>query len=215
MDAINACDFVGRPRPPVSIWARASEVQVWSGQVPRLPDALIRRDIAHSGLNLTNDRPKDSRREKSGTEWARGVLTEWWQLLKRRPDLSIHVRELPGDLVGDGRGLVRSGQPGRFRGVSGCAESVRAHVSDAGSLSSSPGGRHCRRRAHCVRGPISNEAPANFTGGIKFTLSKRTSTSDGITWSTVCRSLRFEQDQDSLSTVRRPHCDQAAVGFAQ
>jgi hypothetical protein len=66
-----------------------------------------------------------------------------------------------------------------------------------------------------VRGPTSNEAPANFTGGIKFTLSKRPSTSDGITWSTVCRSLRLEQDQDPLSTVRRPRCDEAAISFAQ
>jgi hypothetical protein len=66
-----------------------------------------------------------------------------------------------------------------------------------------------------VRGPTSNEAPANLTGGIKFTLSKRPSTSDGITWSTVCRGLRLEQDHNSLSTVRRPHCDEAAIGFAQ
>lgn len=66
-----------------------------------------------------------------------------------------------------------------------------------------------------MRGPTSNEAPANFTAGIKFTLSKRPSTSDGITCSTVCRSLGLEQDQGSLSTVRRPHCDQAAIGFAQ
>jgi len=123
--------------------------------------------------------------------------------------------ELPGDLVGSGRGLVRGGQPGRFRGVGGCAESVRTHVSDSGSLSSSPGGCHCRRRAHCVRGSTSNEAPTNFTGGITFTLSKCPSASDGIAWSMVCRSLGLEQDQDSLSAVRRPHCDEAAVSFAQ
>jgi hypothetical protein len=66
-----------------------------------------------------------------------------------------------------------------------------------------------------VRGPTSNEAPANLTGGIKFTLSKRPSASDGITWSTVCRSLRLEQDQDPLSTVRRPRCNEAAISFAQ
>jgi hypothetical protein len=62
-----------------------------------------------------------------------------------------------------------------------------------------------------VRGPTSKEAPTNFTGGITFTLSKRPSTSDGITWSTVCRSLRLEQDQDSLSTVRRAHCDRCTA----
>ena len=66
-----------------------------------------------------------------------------------------------------------------------------------------------------MRGPTSNETPANFTGSIKFTLSKRPSTGDGITWSTVCRSLRLEQDQDPLSTVRRPRCDEAAISFAQ
>ena len=66
-----------------------------------------------------------------------------------------------------------------------------------------------------MRGPTSNEAPANLTGGVKFTVSKRPSTSDGITWSPVCRCLRLEQDQDPLSTVRRPRCDDAAIGFAQ
>ncbi|CAH0216747.1 hypothetical protein SRABI26_02300 [Arthrobacter sp. Bi26] len=66
-----------------------------------------------------------------------------------------------------------------------------------------------------MRGPTSNEAPANFTGGIKFTVSKCPSTSDGITWSTVGRSLRLEQDQDPLRTVRRPRCDEAAISFAQ
>ena len=66
-----------------------------------------------------------------------------------------------------------------------------------------------------MRGSISNEAPTNFTGGITFTLSKRPSASDGITWSTVCRSLGLEQDQDSLSAVRRPRRDEAAVSFAQ
>ena len=65
-----------------------------------------------------------------------------------------------------------------------------------------------------MRGPASSEAPANLTFGIKFTPSKRPGTSDGITWSTVCRILGLEQDQDSLGAVRRPHCDQAAIGFA-
>jgi hypothetical protein len=125
------------------------------------------------------------------------------------------VLELPGDLVGDGCRLVRSGQPGRFRGVSGCAKRMRAHVCDAGSLSSSPGGRRRRRGAHCMCGSTGNEAPANLTGGIKFTLSKRPSTSDCIAWSTVCRGLRLKDDQDALSTVRCPHCDEAAISFAQ
>ncbi len=66
-----------------------------------------------------------------------------------------------------------------------------------------------------MRGPTCNEAPANLTGCIKFTLSKRPSTSDGITWSTIGRSLRLEQVQDPLSTVRRPRCDEAAISFAQ
>ena len=66
-----------------------------------------------------------------------------------------------------------------------------------------------------MRGPTSDEPSAYLTGGIEFTPSKRPSSSDGIPWSTIGRSLRFEQGQDSLSTVRRPRCDEAAVGFAQ
>jgi hypothetical protein len=66
-----------------------------------------------------------------------------------------------------------------------------------------------------MRGPTGNEAPTNLTGRIKFTPRKRPSTSDGITWSTVCRSLRLEQGQNPLSTVRRPRCDDAAISFAQ
>nr|WP_319801841.1 hypothetical protein [Arthrobacter sp. YA7-1] len=129
--------------------------------------------------------------------------------------MSIHVLELPGDLVGDGRGLIQGGQPGRLRGVSGCAESVRAHVSDARRLSSSTGGGHGRRRAHRVRGPASDETPANLTCGVKFTASKRPRTSDGITWSAVARRLRLEQDQNPLGAVRRPRCGDTPIGFAQ
>ncbi len=170
---------------------------------------------ADSGLNRANCGPKDARREKSGTERTSGVLTKWWQLLKRRPHLSVHVLELPGDLVGDGGALVRSGQPGRFRGVGGCAESVRAHVSDAGGLCRSTGGRHGCGRAHGLRGPTSDETAADLTRRIEFAPGKRTSASDGVTWSLVGRSLRFEQDEDTLSTVGCPGCHEAAISFAQ
>jgi hypothetical protein len=66
-----------------------------------LPDAFWWRDRAHSSLNLPNDRPKDAGRGKSATERTGGVLAERWQLLKRHPDLGIHVaaeflQEQPG-----------------------------------------------------------------------------------------------------------------------
>jgi hypothetical protein len=66
-----------------------------------------------------------------------------------------------------------------------------------------------------VRGSASNEAPANLTGGVKFTASKRPRASDGITRSAVGRGLRLEQDQNSLSADRRPLRDDAPIGFAQ
>ena len=46
-----------------------------------------------------------------------------------------------------------------------------------------------------MRGPTSDESSAYLTGGIEFTTSKRPSSSDGIPWSAICRSLRFEQGQ--------------------
>lgn len=111
--------------------------------------------------------------------------------------------------------MVRSSQPGRFHCVSGCAERVGAHVRDAGSLSRRTGGRDRRRRTHRFRRSASNEPLADLSSGSKLTMSKRPSTSDGITWPAVCWSLRLEQDQDSFSTVRRPPCDDAAISFAQ
>jgi len=108
------------------------------------------------------------------------------------------VLELPADFLVDRLGAIRSGQTDRFRGVGGCAQRVRAHVSDAGGLCSSPCRSHGRRRAHCVRGPTSNEPPPYLTGGIELTASKRPSPSDGITGSTIRRSLRFEHGQDPL-----------------
>ncbi len=66
-----------------------------------------------------------------------------------------------------------------------------------------------------MRGPSNTEASANLTGGVEFTVSKRPSAGDGITWSAVCGGLRLEEDQDSLSTVRRPCRDDAAIGLAQ
>lgn len=66
-----------------------------------------------------------------------------------------------------------------------------------------------------MRGSTGNEPSAYLTGGIEFTASKRASSVDGITWSTICRSLRFEQYQDSLSTVCCPRCDLAAIEFTQ
>lgn len=157
-----------------------------------LTNALLWRECAHCGLNLPNGGAECSRCEKSGTERARGVLTKRWQLLKRRPDLNGHVFELPEDLDRDGRGLVRAGQPGRFRGISCCAQSMRAHMSDTGRLASGPGRRDRRRGSHRVRGATGTEAPPNFTSGIKLTPSERSSTNDGITRSSVRGCLCLE-----------------------
>ncbi|GAA1800542.1 hypothetical protein GCM10009749_05540 [Agromyces neolithicus] len=96
---------------------------------------------------------------------------------------------MPGDLVADGLGLILRGQPSRFRRVGGGAEGVRAHVSDTRGLCSGPGGSHGRRRAHRVRGPTSNEPAAYLTGCLELTTGERPSAGDGITWSTICRSL--------------------------
>ena len=80
-------------------------------------------------------------------------LTNWRQRPKRRLDLGIHVLEMAGDLIGDCRGLIRSGQSGGFRCLNGSTECVRSLVSDTGILSSSPSGCHGRGRAHRLRDP--------------------------------------------------------------
>ena len=115
----------------------------------------------------------------------------------------------------DGLGPIRSGQPGRFRCIGGRAESMRTHVSDAGGLCSSPCRSHGRRRAHRLRGSSGNEPSTYLTSGIEFTASERPGSSDGVTWSTICRSLRFEQGQHPLGAVRCPRGDLSTIRFAQ
>ena len=116
----------------------------------RLMGTLLWRATAKGGLKSPNGRAEDARREKSWTEWACGVLTTWWQLPKHRPDVDIHVLELSGDLTGDCRGLIRGGQPGGFRGVSGCAEGERWHHV-VGRLLVPPSQRRPRLARHSPR----------------------------------------------------------------
>lgn len=66
-----------------------------------------------------------------------------------------------------------------------------------------------------MRGSTGNEPSAYLTGGIEFTPSERPGSRDCVTRSTICWSLRLEEDQDSFSTVCCPRCDLAAIGFTQ
>jgi hypothetical protein len=173
------------------------------------------RACAKRCLNLPNDRAKHAGCEKPGTERPCLVFAEWWQPLERDASVSIQVLKLPGDLVGDRRRLIRSGQASGFCGVCSRAESVRTHMGDAGCLCGGPCGGDRGRSCHHLSGSAGNEPAANLTGGIQIAASKRSGAGDRVTRSAIRRRLRFEQGKDSLGAIRGPRRHDAAIGFAQ
>lgn len=66
-----------------------------------------------------------------------------------------------------------------------------------------------------MRRPTGHEPLSDFTGGVEFSASKRPCSGDGVAGSTIRRGFRFEDVQHVFRAVRRPRCDQTAIGFAQ
>ncbi len=171
--------------------------------------------LSHVRLNLADDRGEDAGREKSGPERTGRILTERRQATKSRPGFDIHVIELPANLVFERIRPFRVRQRGGFRGIGGCPESMRTHVSDGSRLRGGPRGRHPDGRLRLPGGTPGDEALADLLGGAEFTAGKRSRTSDCISGPVILRSLGLEGGQSSLSAVRSPPSDDAAISFAQ
>lgn len=141
------------------------------------------------GLDRSDDRGKDSRREKSRPQRTGGIRTQRWQLPKRGPDFGSHVLELPADLVVDRQGPVGRCQSRRFSGIRGCPQGVRAHVGDGCGLRCRPGGSHRSRARHLSCGTASNKPPADLFGGTELTASEGPGSGDGVAGATIRRCL--------------------------
>lgn len=66
-----------------------------------------------------------------------------------------------------------------------------------------------------MRGPAGDESSADLTGGRKLSASKRPSSRNGVTWTTVGGRFRLEEWQNPLRAVGRPRRDPATIGFAE
>jgi hypothetical protein len=99
------------------------------------------------------------------------------------------VLELPVDLVVDHPGPVGRRQSGRFRGIRGCPQCVRAHVSDGCGLGGRPGGCHGSRAIHLACGTAGNKPSADLFGGTELTASEGPGPGDGVAGASICRSL--------------------------
>jgi hypothetical protein len=111
--------------------------------------------------------------------------------------------------------LIGSRQPGRFRRLGGGAKGMRAHVSDTRSLRGRPDGRHRGRSTHPASGAARDDAPPDFLSGAELTASEGPRPRYRVTRPVLCRSLRLEESQDSLSTICSPTRHGATIGLAQ
>jgi len=141
------------------------------------------------GLDRPDDGGEDSGREKSWPQRTSGVLPERWKAPKRGPGFGAHVVELPADLVVDRLGPIGRRQSGRFRGICGCPQGVRAHVGDGRSLRGRPGGSHRSRAHHLACGTAGHKPPAYLFGGTELTASEGPGPGDGVAGAIICRRL--------------------------
>jgi hypothetical protein len=125
------------------------------------------------------------------------------------------VLELPVDLVVRSVGLLRGGQGRSSHGVRGRTEGVRAHVGHTGGLRGGAGGRYSGGGGHIARRTASDESTANLFSGTELAAAESARSSDRVSWTIIVRSLCFEQAEDSVGAVRRPHRNNATIGFAQ
>jgi hypothetical protein len=96
---------------------------------------------------------------------------------------------LPADLVVDRLGPIVRRQSGRFRGIRGRPQGVRAHVSDSCGLCGRPCGSHRSRAIHLACGTASNKPPVDLFGGTELAASEGSGSGDGVAGATIRRSL--------------------------
>jgi hypothetical protein len=169
---------------------------------------------AQTGLELTDDRAENARREKPRPERTGRILTNRRQLTQRSSRRRGHTAKLPADLLPDCIWPVGRGQSSRFGGVRGGAQSVRAHVRDACGLRGRSGGGDRCRRAHLTSGGMGDETAPGLSDA-EFATGERPCPGDGIAGAAVRRSFRLEEPQHPLRAVRRPDRDDAPVSLAQ
>jgi hypothetical protein len=119
--------------------------------------------VREAGLELTDDRAEEARREKPRPEWTERILTHGRQLSQSGSGRRGHAAKLPADLLADSLRPIRSGQSRRLGGIPGGTQGVRAHMRDACGLSGgSGGGRRCGT-AHLTSGGMSDEPAAGLS----------------------------------------------------
>jgi hypothetical protein len=99
------------------------------------------------------------------------------------------VFELQVDLGVDRPGPIGRCQSGRFRGIRGCPQGVRAHVGDGCCLRGRPGGSRSSSTIYFSCGTASNKPPADLFGGIELTASEGPGSGDGVPGASICRCL--------------------------
>jgi hypothetical protein len=119
--------------------------------------------VRQAGLQLTDDRAKQARREQPRSEGTGRILTDRRQLSQGGSDCRGHTAKLPADLLAGSLRPVGGGQSSCLGGVRGGTQRVCAHMRDACGLPGRSGGGHRCRSAHLTSGGMSDETAAGLS----------------------------------------------------
>jgi hypothetical protein len=171
--------------------------------------------VHQAGLQITDDRAEQARREQPRSEGAGGVLTHGRQFPQGGSDRGRHMAKLPADLVADSLRPVRGGQSCRLSGIRGRTQGVRAHMRNGCGLSRRSRSGHRCGTTHLTSRATTDETATNFPRDVKFTTGKRPCPGDGITGTAIPRSFGVEESQHALRTVSSPHRNDPPVSLTQ
>jgi hypothetical protein len=119
--------------------------------------------VRQAGLEITDDRAENARREKARPEGTGRILPDGRQLSQGGSGGRGHTAKLPADLLADSVRPVRGGQSSRLGGIPGGTQSVCAHMRDACGLPGGSGGGHRCGSAHLASGGMSDETAAGLS----------------------------------------------------
>ena len=113
--------------------------------------------VRQAGLEITDDRAENARREKARPKGTGRILPDGRQLSQGGSGRRGHTAKLPADLLADSVRPVRGGQSSRLGGIRGGTQGVRAHMRNACRLASRAGGGYRYRSAYLTSAGMSDE----------------------------------------------------------
>jgi hypothetical protein len=147
---------------------------------------------AQAGLEVADDRAKETRCEQAWSQRPGSILANWRKLAQSSPGRRRHAAQLPADLLAHSLWAIRSGESRGLGGVRRGAQGMRTHVGDGSGLSGSSGSSGRRRGPHGPGGAAAGEPPFDLVCDVKLAAAEGPGSRDRVAWTSIAWSLRLK-----------------------